>query len=108
MAQSEKKNWLKDGFKIAILGLFTVCGLLYAQQNNIIAAQSETIKENKIEVCQKLEKKVDNKVLLKMIEIINIKQNRDAEHWVEQKEFNKEMVTNIKELNENIIKLNER
>ena len=41
-------------------------------------------------------------------EVINVKQERDAEHWKEQKGWNKEVIINIKKLNENVIILNER
>ena len=57
---------------------------------------------------EKLEHKVDNKALMKAIEIIEIKQEIDIRRWEEQKEFNKDVSESMKEMNKNIIILNER
>ena len=49
-----------DWYKIGIFALFSVCGLLYAQQNSIIAAQGEAFRLCKVEIKTELNEKVDN------------------------------------------------
>jgi len=97
-----------DWYKIGIMALFSVCGLLYSQQNSIIAAQGVDIKELYTSTEKALDKKVDNAVLLEMIKGIHIKQSVDSEQWIEQKKTNKQVIENLQELNINVILLNEK
>jgi len=97
-----------DWYKIGIMALFSVCGLLYSQQNSIIAAQGVIIKENCTKTEKALEKKVDNAVLLEMIKSINVQQGINTERLKEQRITNEKVLENIQKLNINVILLNER
>jgi len=99
---------MKYFFNLAIIGLFSVCGLLYSQQNSIIAAQDNKINYKYSELCKGLDKKVDNSVLMEMIKGINAKQEGDTEQWKEQKIKNEKILDNLQELNINVILLNEK
>ena len=61
-----------------------------------------------ISIDKQLDNKVDNKALMRAIEIIEIKQSIDIRRWEDQKEFNKDVSESMKEMNKNIIILNER
>ena len=69
--------WIQHGFKISIMGLASLCILLYTQQNNIIASQGHLIKENCDKTEKALNQKVDNRVLMEMIKRIEAKQESD-------------------------------
>lgn len=95
-------------FNFAIVALFSVCGLLYAQQNNIIAAQDSKINYRYSEVTKTLGEKVDNTVLMEMIKGINAQQAIDTKQWEAQKKRNEKVLDNLQELNINVILLNEK
>jgi len=96
------------GFNLAIIGLFSVCGLLYAQQNKIIDKQDDKINYKYTELCDKLDKKVDNAVLLEMIKTINVQQAVDMNNWERQEKMNTKVLGNLEELNMNVILLNDK
>lgn len=101
-------NWVKYGFNLAILGLFSVCGMLYAQQNSIIEKQGDQFTEAHKIVKEELSKKVNNKVLSEMIKIIDIKLEHDKELWLDQQVFNEATRKLLQDLNINVILLNEK
>lgn len=125
-----KAKWAEHWLKIMVGGFFTLLILLFTQQGAFNAELRNDIKDNRIhteqivavnskrvesafkEKCttidKNLENKVDNKSLMRALEIIEIKQDIDIQKWEEQKEFNKEARRNFKEINKNIIILNER
>ena len=108
MEKLKEVEWLKHGFKLAIIGLFSVCGMLYAQQNNIIASQGQLIKENCAKTERDLKLKVDNETMIRMIKNIDLRQEIDTEHWKEQKALNIKMLKSIQDLNINVLLLNEK
>ena len=61
-------NWVRYGFQLAILCLFSVCGLLYAQQNTIIEKQGEQLKDYCIKTEAALKGKVNNEVLMRLLQ----------------------------------------
>jgi len=108
MDKLKEIEWLKHGFKVAVVGLFSVCGLLYAQQNDIIAKQGVLLDKSCTELNRKIDNKVDNQVLREMIKTITVKIDNDSERWEEQQEINKNTSENLQELNINMILIREK
>ena len=105
---SKVDKLVKFGFNLAVVGLFSVCGLLYAQQNKIIDKQDSKINYKFTELCVALDKKVDNQVLLEMIKTIKLQQSIDSTNWEKQDKMNSKVLNNLQELNVNVILLNEK
>ena len=99
---------VRYGFQLAIVGLFSVCGLLYAQQNGIIAEQGEQMKEYCAKTEAALKGKVSNEVLMQLLKNQERERVDNKEQWVKQDRTNEKMLDSIEDLNENVILLNER
>jgi hypothetical protein len=97
-----------EWYKIGIIALFSMCGVLYAQQNMIIDKQGDAFNEACKTMKADLGKKVDNAVLYEMIKTINAKQSIDEEQWKVQKKLNAETLKYIRQLSDNALLVNER
>lgn len=108
MTAEKQTTLIKVWFPIVSTCLFLLCGALYAQQNRITEKQGVLIGENHEEQKGLLAKKVDNKVLMQMIKVIEIRQEVGALYRKKQDNINERVLDNLQELNENVILLNER
>ena len=106
-----------DWYKIGIFALFSVCGLLYSQQNSIIAEQGKAIL-SKAEIgmvrgiheefdqnCLRIERELEDKASEKSTQqIIDIIREEQKAQKIKTEELNK----SIQKLNDNILILNEK
>jgi len=106
-----------DWYKIGIFALFSVCGLLYAQQNSIIAEQGKAIlskaeigmvrgihkdfEENCLRLEDELKTKASEDKTQQIIDIIREEQK-------DQKATTKDLIKSLQKLNESVIILNEK